>query len=270
MAIVDFNSSTWGDPWVRKLSKNAKILFLYLWTNNHKNLIAMYPIDPETIAFETGLSQKDIIGAFEALKPKVLYDPKTCYVWVVNHVRHQYMRGGISPKIVIGIKKCLLSIKHPFVGKFIAVYEDIQELQELTDRVYIGYLDSGYPTSEGEGKGEGGGKGEDVFIKKDKKIFGEFKNVKLTDEEYLKIIEQFTTQGALDRIKNLSQYLASKGDKYKSHYATILTWASKEGKQASTRGNAPPGAAGNQRMTANMELAAKMIREIEEGENGSG
>lgn len=228
MAIVDFNSSTWNDPWVRKLPKNAKILFLYLWTNNHKNLVAIYSIDPETISFETGLSVKDVMSAFEALKPKVLYDPKTYHVWVVNHVRHQFMRGEISPKIVAGIKKCLLTIKHPFAGKFLTTYKDIQGLQELTDKVSIGYLDSGYPTSEGEGESEGGDKGEDVSLKRDKQIFGKFKNVKLTEDEHQELENEFGTQGALDRIENLSRYLASKGDKYKSHYATILQWASKE------------------------------------------
>lgn len=229
MAIVDFNSATWGDPWVRKLPKNAKILFLYLWTNNHKNLIAMYAIDPETISFETGLSVKEVLAALDVLKPKVLYDPKTYYVWVVNHVRHQFMRGKMSPKIVDGIKKLLLSIRHPFTGKFLTVYKDIQELQELTDRVYVGYLDSGYPTSVGEGEGGGKGEGGDVSSKKDKAIFGEFKKVKLTEDEYQKLVERFTESGAKDRIKNLDEYIASKGKKYADHYATILTWERKNG-----------------------------------------
>lgn len=52
-------------------------------------------------------------------------------------------------------------------------------------------------------------------------IYGEFQNVKLTDEEYLKIKER----NLLPYIEKLSSYIASKGKKYKSHYATILTWA---------------------------------------------
>ncbi len=247
MAIVDFNSATWGDPWVRKLPKNAKILFLYLWTNNHKNLIAMYPIDPETISFETGLTLKEVLSALEILKPKVLYDPKTYFVWVVNHVRHQFMRGEMSPKIVIGIKKCLLTIKHPFAGKFLTVYKDIKEIQTLTDRVSIGYLDSGYPTSVGVGVGGGEGEGEgegkdfteiekiksgavDEFIetkREIKKAYGEFKNVLLTGEEHGKLLERFAENGTRERIEALSSYVASKGVKYKSHYATILAWEGK-------------------------------------------
>lgn len=58
-----------------------------------------------------------------------------------------------------------------------------------------------------------------------KHIYGEFKNVKLTDEELSKLQEKFGDPiEAHERIEKLSSYLASKGDKYKSHYATILNW----------------------------------------------
>jgi hypothetical protein len=60
------------------------------------------------------------------------------------------------------------------------------------------------------------------ILKKEK--FGEFKNVFLSDEEYNQLIKRFGKTGTNDRIENLSGYLASKGDKYKSHYATILSW----------------------------------------------
>lgn len=64
--------------------------------------------------------------------------------------------------------------------------------------------------------------------KKDKKnIYGEFKNVKLTSEEFEKLKLKFNSTH-LDRIEALSQYIEQKGKKYKSHYATILTWARKD------------------------------------------
>lgn len=60
----------------------------------------------------------------------------------------------------------------------------------------------------------------------DKNIYGEFKNVKLTDEEY----EKLKKEDLLPYIERLSSYMASKGKKYKSHYATILNWSRKEQK----------------------------------------
>ena len=61
-----------------------------------------------------------------------------------------------------------------------------------------------------------------------KKKYGEFNNVLLSDEEYQKLKERFNDYE--EKIENLSYYLKSKGDKYKSHYGTILNWARKEEK----------------------------------------
>ena len=55
---------------------------------------------------------------------------------------------------------------------------------------------------------------------KEKEKYGEFKNVLLTDEEYHKLEES----NLLPYIEKLSSYIASKGKKYKNHYATILNW----------------------------------------------
>jgi hypothetical protein len=60
-----------------------------------------------------------------------------------------------------------------------------------------------------------------------KKIYGEFQNVLLKDIEYQKLFERFGEDETKKRIENLSQYIASKGKKYQSHYATILSWERK-------------------------------------------
>ena len=53
--------------------------------------------------------------------------------------------------------------------------------------------------------------------------YGEFNNVLLTDDEVIKLKEKFNSQFE-DKIEYFSGQLASKGYKFKSHYATILTW----------------------------------------------
>ena len=71
---------------------------------------------------------------------------------------------------------------------------------------------------------------------------GEFENVKLTEEELEKLKERFPYDWQ-ERIDRLSAYMQSKGKRYKSHYATILTWARKDGaddgvrKKPRTEGN---------------------------------
>ena len=58
-----------------------------------------------------------------------------------------------------------------------------------------------------------------------KERYGEFDNVLLTIDEFMKLKDKFPTDYQ-DRIENLSQYIAKfpdKASKYKSHYATILS-----------------------------------------------
>lgn len=58
---------------------------------------------------------------------------------------------------------------------------------------------------------------------KNKKLYGEFENVKLTDLEYEKSLAKYG-DNLPAMIEILSRYIATKGDKYKSHYAAFSTW----------------------------------------------
>lgn len=58
---------------------------------------------------------------------------------------------------------------------------------------------------------------------------GEYNNVLLTDEEFLKLQNEFPDYD--ERIERLSSYVASTGKSYKSHYATIRNWAKKDQEQ---------------------------------------
>ena len=59
--------------------------------------------------------------------------------------------------------------------------------------------------------------------------YGEYMNVLLTDEELEKLQNEFPDYE--ERIDRLSDYIASKGTKYKSHYATIRNWARRDREQ---------------------------------------
>jgi len=157
MAIVDFESGTWKDTWFRKLPIKAKCLFLFLWTNDHKNLPCLYQIDLETISFYTGLSLREIKDNLSVLNPKVQYDYEKEVVFVVNFVRHQFLRTSkLSPKIKTGVENNLLQMNgHFFINEFLKEYPmfSLPETYGI-DRVLEGYT---YPPSEGGGEGEGEG-----------------------------------------------------------------------------------------------------------------
>lgn len=64
--------------------------------------------------------------------------------------------------------------------------------------------------------------------KDNKRSFGEFSNVKLSEIEHTKLINQYGDKVTKDFIEKVDAYVESTGKKYKSHYATILSWIRKE------------------------------------------
>jgi hypothetical protein len=67
-----------------------------------------------------------------------------------------------------------------------------------------------------------------------KPFLGEFKNVKLTEHEFKKLKLNFNSSFDI-KIETLSRYIENfpkKANKYKSHYATILTWDRNEKKKS--------------------------------------
>lgn len=63
-------------------------------------------------------------------------------------------------------------------------------------------------------------------IGKEKHAHGFFSNVLLTDDEMQKLAVEIPNYE--DYIERLSHYIESSGKKYKSHYATILSWHRKD------------------------------------------
>lgn len=63
--------------------------------------------------------------------------------------------------------------------------------------------------------------------------YGAYKNVLFTDEEYAKLQVEYPADYS-ERIERLSEYIASTGKKYKSHLATIRSWARKDGVKGGT------------------------------------
>ena len=58
-------------------------------------------------------------------------------------------------------------------------------------------------------------------------MYGEFKNVLLSDEELNKLKSDYPSMWKV-KLEALSNYMKSTGKKYKSHYATIKNWIQKD------------------------------------------
>lgn len=104
---------------------------------------------------------------------------------------------------------------------------NLQEYREISGN-YVKVISPLMNDERGMMKDERGKMSDETKTKKD---YGEFQNVKLTLSEFEKIVSLFGEDKAKEKIETLSGYIASKGKKYKSHYATILNWARDEIKE---------------------------------------
>lgn len=73
--------------------------------------------------------------------------------------------------------------------------------------------------------------------------YGLYKNVLLSDEEMEKLKDEFPSDYE-ERIERLSEYIESKGAKYKNHLATIRSWA-RHDKEREQQKKAEPKTTGN-------------------------
>ena len=64
-----------------------------------------------------------------------------------------------------------------------------------------------------------------------KKSFGEYQNVKLTDEQYCKLLDEYGETKLHDMIERMSSYIEIHGTKYKNFAAAIKNWFKRNNKQ---------------------------------------
>ena len=67
-------------------------------------------------------------------------------------------------------------------------------------------------------------------------LYGEYKNIRLTEEEYQKLKDKL--QGHTETmIEKLSRYIKSAGKDYKDHYVTLLNWYEQDKEKLSPKSN---------------------------------
>jgi hypothetical protein len=89
----------WSDEFISTLTANAKLLYLYLLTNERTTLCGIYRLPIQYLYFETGLDKPQIEKAVKELESKIVY--KDGWAVVKNYQKHQ----SASPKIKAGIKR---------------------------------------------------------------------------------------------------------------------------------------------------------------------
>lgn len=206
MTQRSFDDAFWGDPFVQELDKDAKLLFIYLWTNKHCNSAGLYEITIRTIAFDTGLDEKKLPDIFDRLKHKVKWLPDCNTVWVINFLKRQPK----SKYYMISVARCLPSVSNNGVVKeFIDYYKSkgvsIPSIDGL-DTAYKGSIDPAEIELEIEIDKEIG----NYNNKQNKKYPPEFNEMRKTVFEELKTRRGYTSRSPNAEAKAISQMLLEK------------------------------------------------------------
>jgi hypothetical protein len=116
----------WNDLAVRKLSIEAKLLFVYLITNRHTHVSGIYYLPRILIGHETGMAPAQVRRGIDTLSIRhlLLTDEKNEIVFVINMFGHQ-ARGGKHDK---GAATQLESLhKSPLINDFLDRYPQVRE-----------------------------------------------------------------------------------------------------------------------------------------------
>jgi hypothetical protein len=86
MTYRKFDTGTWVDPWFEDLSRDAKLGFIYLWTNDSCNQAGFYEISNKRIKFELGYGIDTI---YSEINTRIEWDDTNKTVWVKNFFKNQ-------------------------------------------------------------------------------------------------------------------------------------------------------------------------------------
>ena len=204
------------DSYIEKLSPDEKLLFIYLLTNPLCNVLGIYEIRAKRIGFETGYDVEvveNILERFERDKKILRHND---FIVLVNHLKNQ----STNPSIIQGCQR---------------IFDEMSD--EIKLRV-TGWVQAGLLnltllnlTLPNPTKPKSSEVSTEVSVatkSSNKEKYGEFNNVLMTAEEYLKLESLYGTDNTMALIEELSGYIESTGKRYKSHYATLLNWAKRK------------------------------------------
>ena len=231
----------WQDEKFTKLDIDSQILFLYLLTSPHSNAIGFYSLP-------IGYIHADLYWSINKVKKKltqliqknfILYDEKNSIILIKNYFKFNPIDNQnlfiCAIKILNSLpKNSLISYIKPFIEPLFNKYQSPYPSPFKAPTLAPPNSEA-VPETETETETETKTKEyiyPPVYKKnplnlQNKKKYGEFQNVSLTNIEYSKLIDKFSEPITKEFIEQLSQYIASKNKKYYSHYATLLTWMKK-------------------------------------------
>ena len=197
----------WRDPWFRRLSPAAKLLWMYLC--DICDNAGFVQIDTDLFCMETGLSKAMANKAWLELQAGMDVNQEQGMAWLVRFLE---------------VQKCLPLSEacHPHKK----IKERLMQMVEFSPNIQI-VLDGKRPIKAGSSTlpttlpGRVKDKDKEEEEDKDKEEYGEFGLVRLTKDELEKLVAKQGKERVDVAIELLDNAIKAKGYQYKSHYATM-------------------------------------------------
>jgi len=99
----------WHDEKFRGLSDDARLLFFYVLTCPHSNLIGLFVLPKPYIAADIGWVPKRLEKPFRELLQKgfIAYDERTSIIWIRNHLRYNPLENPNQVKAAVKLVESL-------------------------------------------------------------------------------------------------------------------------------------------------------------------
>ena len=135
MAYSQFHDGFWTDPEIRGLSSDDKLILAWFITNPYRHYSGVYFFEFNSIATQTGLSEKNIRKGIDTLSKMgfIKYNLKFSMVWVVKMFKWRLKTNSDSEKGIAISKQQLKGIanhfvllhKCPLIKDFLEYYGDL-------------------------------------------------------------------------------------------------------------------------------------------------
>lgn len=274
MAIYrSISQSFWSDTKVvDKFTPEDRYFMLYLLTNAHATLLGCYEISVGQMASETGYNRESIYALIDRFKNQyniIDFSEDDNEILIRNWYRYNWSR---SPKVLATLRRGQSYVKCERFRQYLDVVIG-EKFATLIKEQSTGNTGSAGNTGNKGNTGIAGSAGNTGNIPRgndtvsigyqygidtvsipyqeqqtpptptdtppEKKIYGAYKNVALTDDELEEFKKAYPTSYEV-KIDRLSFYMAKSGKAYQNHYAVLVEWAKEDEEKAKKKAEEAP------------------------------
>jgi hypothetical protein len=220
----------WNDEKFIKLSEPSKVFFLYLLTSPHSNLIGAFVLKRGYVAEDLIWSIQKVDKAIKELEKSglLVFDKTVSVIVICNYLKYNPLQ---NPNQYTGAMDIFRTL--PKTETLLNIFNTLETLSKRFNKPFETALKPDTDTdTDTDTEADTGTEKEEEPLK-EYSLYGEFNNVKLTDENYEKLSKKYNGKLA-GIIETMSQHLdTKKSDPYhgKDHYSAILKndhWLNKE------------------------------------------